>query len=91
MSNVNKGSVKQRIADRINAGKIANRLHDHVMTKPGDKDYDKKVMSSTQINAARILLAKVVPDLKQVEFDGKVEQSITQITRKVVKPKPTRS
>lgn len=91
MSNVNKGSAKQRITDKIKASHLTTRLQNHAMTHEGDKDYKKKVMTSTQIQAAKILLAKVVPDLKQVEFDGKVEQSITQITRKVVKPKPTRS
>ena len=47
-------AYKKTIADRINTGMIVERLHKHVQ---GEIE-----MSATQINAARILLAKVVPD-----------------------------
>ena len=89
MSNVNKGSAKQRITDKIKASHIATRLQEFALSTPEDKDYIKKQMSSPQVTAAFRLLNKVVPDLKHVEFDGKVEQAITKITRTIVKPKPT--
>ena len=86
MSNVNKKSAKQRITDKIKASHITNRLQEFALTTEDDPDYDKVKMSPAQVTAAFKLLAKVVPDLKQVEFDGKVEQSITRITREIVKP-----
>ena len=48
--------------ERIEGGKLINRLADHA---EGVCE-----MSSTQIKAAEILLRKVVPDLKAVEHSG---------------------
>ena len=49
-----KQPYKNKITERIQTGMIVDRLHKHVA---GEIE-----MSATQINAARILLAKVVPD-----------------------------
>ena len=49
-----KRPYKEKITERIQTGMIIDRLHKHV-----DGEVE---MSATQINAARILLAKVVPD-----------------------------
>lgn len=97
MSNVNKQSAKQRISERIKASAIANRLQDFALAKaPGDeataeevKEYQRAQMTGPQVTAAFKLLAKVVPDLKQIDFDGKITQQITQVTRTIVKPEPT--
>lgn len=44
-------------------------------------------MTATQIQAAKILLAKVIPDQKAVEHSGSVEHDINarfiEVTRKV--------
>ncbi len=46
--------------NKIQASQLINRLTDHVL-----KD---KEMSSSQVNAAKILLGKVIPDLKQSDI-----------------------
>jgi hypothetical protein len=70
------GSTLGRIhADRtrlkIKTSSLINRLQDHVLK--GTE------MSSTQIQAARILLAKTLPDLKTAEITGSVQ--VTQTHR----------
>lgn len=50
---------------RIQASMLVNRLTEHVMSDP-----ENPVMSQSQIQAAKILLAKVVPDLKAIEHTG---------------------
>ena len=48
-------------------------------------------MTQTQIAAAKILLAKTVPDLKQVELRGDPDnpiQVVTEVRRTVVDPEP---
>lgn len=51
----------ERHRESIRAGLIIRRLQDHI------EDGERHPMSATQIQAARILLAKVAPDLKAVE------------------------
>lgn len=53
----------QDTRDKIKAAQIINRLQKHV-------DADKPIMEASQVNAAKVLLNKVLPDLKAVEFDG---------------------
>ena len=60
---------KERIQERINVSKIVGRLSQHI-----DGDID---MTATQIQAARILLNKVVPDVKAYEIK-RVDQSSAQ-------------
>ena len=48
--------------ERIRAGVIMDRLLKHVA---GEVD-----MTNTQVNAAKILLSKVVPDLARTELSG---------------------
>jgi len=78
MSNVNHKSAKQRITDRIKAGKIAGRLNEFSVCRPSDEDYINVQMSPAQVNAAKILLGKVVPDLKQVEQTIRDERKKTK-------------
>ena len=55
----------QKARERISASKIINRLVKHIH---GEID-----MSPSQVQAARILLNKVLPDLKSVEVAASVE------------------
>ena len=50
---------------RIKAGEILYRLQRHIM--------GKIELSATQISAAKILLGKVLPDLKQTEYSGRID------------------
>jgi hypothetical protein len=50
--------------DKIKAGVLADRLYKHVN---GEIE-----LTATQINAAKILLAKVAPDLRAIELKGDV-------------------
>ena len=54
----------QKARERIKAGKIIGRLIKHV---EGTIE-----LSQTQIQAARILLAKALPDLTAVEHSGEI-------------------
>ena len=67
MSNSHKPSANNRVSQRIQAGKLARRLEAFALVKPEDADFDEKSMTQGQVAAARILLAKTVPDRKQVE------------------------
>jgi len=78
MSNVNKGSAKQRITEKIQASRITNRLQAFALSKPGDDNYDKVQMTPAQVTAGFKLLGKVVPDLKQVEQTIKDERKKTK-------------
>lgn len=51
----------QRARERITGSKVLTRLIDHV---EGNIE-----LSNSQVNAARILLGKVLPDMKSVEVD----------------------
>jgi len=59
--------LKESWREKIQASLIINRLVDHSL--------GKNEMSSTQINAAKIVLAKVLPDLKATEIKADVEHS----------------
>ncbi len=85
MSNVNHKSAKQRITDRIKAGKIIGRVQKCAL--------GLEEMTVTELNAARICLSKVVPDLKQTEFKGGLDlnATVTTIKRTIVEPEHTDS
>lgn len=48
---------------KIQAAQLINRLHEHVMA-------EKPIMDASQVNAAKTLLNKVLPDLKAMELTG---------------------
>ncbi len=48
----------------IKTGLIVKRLNEHILSANGD------VMTQSQVAAARLLLAKVVPDLQSVAHTG---------------------
>ena len=55
--------VDQKTRDKIQATQIVNRLQKHILA-------DDDVMTVSQVNAARVLLNKILPDLKAVEVSG---------------------
>lgn len=67
--------------DRIRASQLLNRLNGHAL---GENE-----MSMSQIQAAKIVIGKVIPDLKAVELTGKEGGPVefTKIVREIVKPK----
>lgn len=56
---------RQRAAHKAHATKLIERLYLHAM--------GRVEMTATQVNAARIVIGKFVPDLRAVEVDVKVE------------------
>jgi hypothetical protein len=58
----------ERTRLKIKTSQLVNRLNSFAL---GEKSQGKLVdMSTQQVNAAKILLAKVLPDLKSTEFKG---------------------
>lgn len=55
---------------KIQAQLIINRLTAHVMS-------NDPTMDATQVNAAKILLSKTLPDLQSVDLSGTVGISVT--------------
>ncbi len=64
---------------KIQSTQIVNRLNKHVLSEDGD------LMTTSQVNAAKVLLNKIIPDLSSVDLVGQVDTSLT-ITRKEYKP-----
>ena len=63
---------------KIQGASVINRLIDHTLA-------DEDLMSASQVNAARVLLNKVMPDLKSIELTGEGGGPVkmaTQITFK---------
>ena len=59
----------QGTRDKIQASHIVRRLHEHLN---GDIE-----LSATQINAAKILLNKVLPDLAVIQMEANVNHTET--------------
>jgi hypothetical protein len=54
---------------KIQAAQIINRLEAHVFG-------EKPILDPSQVNAAKVLLAKVLPDLKAHEHSGEMKVAI---------------
>lgn len=50
---------------KIQAAQLINRLTDHALS-------NDPVMDASQVNAAKVLLNKVLPDLKAIEHSGEI-------------------
>ena len=61
----------QRARERITGSKVLTRLIDHVE--------GKIELTNSQVNAARILLAKVLPDVRTTEITGSVQVTQTHL------------
>lgn len=70
------------IREKIQGSQIINRLSKHVM---GEVE-----MTASQVNAAKTLLGKVIPDLKAVEHSGDADNPLTHrhqvLERRIVDP-----
>ena len=62
------------VKERIQASQLINRLTDHALS-------DQPIMDASQVQAARALLNKVVPDLKAVEHSGDPDNPIRTVGR----------
>ena len=54
--------------DRIRIGELMERLEAHA--------FDQVEMTATQINAAKLVLSKVAPDLRAIEHGGEVNHNV---------------
>lgn len=61
---------------KIQAAMIINRLSDHIV--------GKIEMDVSQVSAAKVLLNKVLPDLKAVELSGKDGGPIKSVTKVMI-------
>ena len=68
MSKRDNVSQTQRTRDKIKSTYLVKALMDHAL--------NNSEMSQTQIAAAKILLSKTVPDIKQQEIQQNVDASI---------------
>ena len=79
MSNVNKKTPKQRMIERIQATKIMKRVSDCAL--------GQDEMSATELQAAKICIAKVLPDLKMVDMNiGGGISVVTEVKQTIVDP-----
>ena len=62
-------TLQERLSEKIQAGKIVAKLSGHV------HDPDNHPLTQTQLNAARILLNKIIPDLRSIEVKPLQNQS----------------
>ena len=65
----------QIAVERVKSAKLLEALQNHALRMPDSE------MTPTQVQAARILLGKVIPDLKAIEHTGEgggpVQNSVT--------------
>lgn len=73
-----KKELSEEHRDKIKVGVILNRLQNHIL--------GKVKMTPTQVQAANILLKKVIPDLKAIEHSGNLAVQVTQITEELIAP-----
>ena len=52
---------------KIQSSQIVNRLNKHVLSEDGD------LMTTSQVNAAKVLLNKVIPDLSNIDINASVD------------------
>lgn len=71
----------ERVRDRIKATQLANALQDNVLSRKTKGGKKADFMSANQIQCARILLAKVVPDVQRTELTGKDGKDLSVIVQ----------
>ena len=64
------------IREKIQGSMLINRLCNHV-----ESDKPEGTMSASQVNAAKILLNKVIPDLKSIELSSDKENPMHMVTK----------
>lgn len=87
-------SASQKECDIRKATGLMHRLERFAMTNPDEKDYEKAQMQPGQVQAAQILLKKLVPDLTAVEQtniderDMMTEEQIIQQMQTLIESSP---
>ncbi len=77
----NKPNHEEKTKRLIQASQLLNRLISHAK---GEIE-----MTQSQVNAARIVIGKTIPDLKAIEISGDEEnplQVVSKVVREIVKP-----
>lgn len=72
----------EEVRRKIQASQLINRLTSHALS-------DAPIMDASQVNAAKALLGKVIPDMKAVELSGDDENPVRvhhKIVREIVDP-----
>ena len=64
------------IREKIQGSMLINRLCDHV-----ESDKPEGTMNASQVNAAKILLNKVIPDLKSIELSSDKDNPMHMVTK----------
>lgn len=59
----------QSTRDKIQASALIKRMQDHATA-------DAPIMDASQVNAAKALLLKVLPDLKSIEHSGDADHPV---------------
>ena len=77
MARKNNLACADNTREKIKVGMLLKRLADHIHS-------DGDLMTSSQVNAAKILLGKTLPDLSSIDMKGQVDTTLT-ITRKEYK------
>ena len=67
----NKTTHAEKTKGLIRASQLLNRLYSHAN--------DEIEMTSSQINAAKIVIGKYIPDLKAIEHTGEVKGSFVVV------------
>jgi hypothetical protein len=78
MSSVNKKTPKQRMIERIQATQIMKRVSDCAL------GLDE--MSATELQAAKLCMAKVLPDLRAVDMKVEADVKISEVRSTIVDP-----
>lgn len=67
--------------NKIKASQLINRLTEHVMS-------EKPKLDTSQVNAAKALLNKVLPDLTAVSLDANLQGDLIVTMKTVYEEKP---
>lgn len=67
----------EQVRERIQASQLINRLRDNALA-------EKELMTASQVQSARILLNKSLPDLQSIQHSGDADRPIIQEIRQVV-------
>ena len=70
------------VRQKIQTSQLINRLTKNALS-------DAEIMTASQVNSARILLGKAIPDLSSVALSGDPENPVVveKIVREIVDPK----
>lgn len=61
----------QSTRDKIKAAQLINRLQSHI-------ESDSPILDASQVNAAKALLNKVLPDVRSIEITGDADAPLHQ-------------